>query len=70
MNTAQLEFSPPLDTAALHGLADTHQRWQVLYQQLRSGREPCFRTELRLTCTDMNCALRASCVGLRATWRR
>ena len=48
----------------------TRQRWQVLYQQLRSGREPCYRTDQRLTCTEMACPWRASCVGMRAEWRR
>lgn len=59
--------SPALQGARL---ADTHERWQILLRQMRSGEEPCYRTSRRLNCPDTTCPLRAGCVGLRAEWRR
>lgn len=51
-------------------LADTRERWQVLYSQLRSGHEPCYQTEQRLVCTEYDCHWRTNCLALRAEWLR
>lgn len=53
-------------------LAATQRRWQILYQQMAEGREPCFQTEQRHACHEKDCPFRAECIGggLRAEWRR
>lgn len=61
--------SRPLRAGGGGRIDATRQRWQVLYAQLRAGREPCYRTEQRLVCTDAGCGWRSSCVVLRAEWR-
>jgi hypothetical protein len=42
----------------------------IRVEQTMGGREPCFLTEKRLLCKDMECQLRARCCRLVAVWRR
>jgi hypothetical protein len=42
----------------------------IRVEQTMGGREPCFMTEKRLSCREMDCQLRARCCRLVAVWRR
>ncbi len=42
----------------------------IRIEQKTVGREPCFLTEKRLSCKEMDCQLRARCCRLVAVWRR
>lgn len=44
-------------------------RWQIRYQQLREGHEPCFASDVR-NCRSLACSWRAECLQLRAEWLR
>lgn len=48
----------------------TRRRWQVLFDQLQAGHEPCFQTDRRHACPEAGCPWRAECGALRAEWRR
>lgn len=57
--------------AALHGLGDpAGRRWRIWTQQARTGDKPCFATEMRNTCRDMDCSWRDECLALKAEWKR
>ena len=42
----------------------------IRVEQTMGGREPCFMTEKRLSCKEMECQFRARCCRLVAVWRR
>ncbi len=42
----------------------------IRIEQTLGGHEPCFLTEVRLSCGEMDCQLRARCCRLVAVWRR
>lgn len=44
-------------------------RWEIWKIQLRSGQEPCFRTEKRYLCDHRQCRWRAKCRVVRAQWQ-
>lgn len=48
----------------------TRRRWQILGSQMREGHEPCFQTERRHACPEVECPWRTECVVMRADWRR
>ena len=69
MNTIRLDMLPP--TAAPPRLTrPTQLRWNIWNEQRCVGHEPCFGTEQRLFCEELNCHWRGTCLSLRAEWRR
>lgn len=46
--------------------ADRHRRWRIIRMQIRNQQEPCFGTDARYFCGDLDCPLRRECVALRA----
>ncbi len=48
----------------------TARRWDIWAQQTAAGRVPCFATELRFNCDELECPWRDECQLLRAEWRR
>jgi len=42
----------------------------VRIEQTMNGCDPCFMTEKRLLCKELDCQLRARCCRLVAVWRR
>jgi hypothetical protein len=45
-------------------------RYAIWATQQAAGHEPCFGTARRYTCAEVDCAFRAECLQLRASWRR
>lgn len=48
----------------------TARRWDIWAQQAAAGQVPCFATELRFNCDELECPWRDECQLLRAEWRR
>jgi hypothetical protein len=46
--------------------SESRRRWQILRMQIRRQQEPCFGTDVRYLCDDVNCPLRRECLALRA----
>lgn len=57
-------FDSGLETA----IPTTSQTQLIRLIQLRSGREPCYLSDKRYSCTEM-CEWSAECRKLRAKWR-
>lgn len=48
----------------------TRRRWEIWDQQMRRGHMPCFGTDARNTCHEVDCAWRQECMALKAEWQR
>lgn len=48
----------------------TRERWRILHEQIAAGQEPCFRSDRRYQCGDLDCRWRARCQSMRAQWCR
>jgi hypothetical protein len=45
-------------------------RWNIWAQQAAAGKQPCFASEVRFNCRELDCPWRAECLDLRAEWQR
>lgn len=54
-----IQAAPPADSSS-------RRRWRVIRSQLAEQTEPCFGTEHRFVCTEMDCPVRSECLGMRA----
>lgn len=69
MNTIHLNVLQP-PAAPLRLARPVQRRWNIWSEQQGAGHEPCFGTDRRLYCEELNCPWRGECLSLRAEWRR
>lgn len=60
------QIAPRSRDAASPDDSSTRRRWRVIRAQLTEQTEPCFGTEHRFVCTEMDCPVRNECLGMRA----
>lgn len=71
MNPLSLHLTGAAATMLLPAAGRPMQRrWAIWGEQARAGHEPCYGTERRLTCEEIQCPWRRECLALRAVWRR